>query len=76
MYDPLGSLSCVLPITTFDVPAGMHIGCLRSPTITRPAYPPNVFNFLLRCFPVPVWVFLLLPEFFPDLASLLFLHCS
>ena len=72
MYDPLGNLSCVLPTTTFDVPAGMHIGCLRLPTITRPAYPPKVFSFLSHRFLVPVWVFLLLLESFSDLAWLLF----
>ena len=72
MYDPLGNLSCVLPTTTFDVPAGMHIDCLRSPNITRPAYAPNVFNFLSHCFLVPVWVFLLLLESFSGLAWLLF----
>ena len=72
MYDPLGNLSCVLPTTTFDVPAGIHIGCLRLPTITQPAYPPNVFNFLSRYFFVLVWVFLLLPESFSDLAWLQF----
>ena len=76
MYGSLGSFSCVLPITTFDVPAGMHIGCLQSPTITRPAYPPKVFNFLLRCFPDPVWVCLFLPESLFDLPSLPFLPRS
>ena len=72
MYDPLGNLSCVLPTTTFDEPAGIHIGCLRLLTITPPAYPPNVFNFLSRCFLVPFWVFLLSSGCFSNLAQLLF----
>ena len=38
----------------FDIPARMQIGCLLLLTMTWPVYPPKVFNFLLRCFPLLV----------------------